>query len=192
MDDLRRMDNNRPHHLVKVPPALRTISSPLRADDWEAELQYHPDQEFAGYLVSGIRNGFRIGYDYGAKAQANVKASKNMHSARAHPEPIDDYIGEELRLGRVIHLEDGEDDKDIRVSRFGVIPKPHQPGKWRLITDLSSPKGSSVNDGIDSAVCSVSYASLDDAVRIIVRLGRGALLAKFDIANAYRIIAVHP
>ena len=26
----------------------------------------------------------------------------------------------------------------IHISRFGVIPKPHQPGKWRLITDLSS------------------------------------------------------
>ena len=36
------------------------------------------------------------------------------------------------------------------MSRFGVISKPHQPGKWRLITDLSSPKGASVNDGINS------------------------------------------
>ena len=38
----------------------------------------------------------------------------------------------------------------------------------------------------------MSYATVDDAVRCIKTLGRGALLAKFDIANAYRAIPVHP
>jgi hypothetical protein len=61
-----------------------------------------------------------------------------------------------------------------------------------LITDLSSPKWETINDGIDSAACSVSYASVDDAVRCIRALGRGSLLAKFDIANAYRAVPVHP
>lgn len=80
----------------------------------------------------------------------------------------------------------------VHVSRFGVIPKPHQPGKWRLITDLSSPKGASVNDGISSALCSLSYKSVDDAVCTVARLGLGAWLAKFDIASAYRLVSVHP
>ena len=56
----------------------------------------------------------------------------------------------------------------------------------------ASPKGESINDGIDSAACSVSYASVDDAVRCIRTLGRWSLLAKFDIANAYRAVPVHP
>ena len=38
------------------------------------------------------------------------------------------------------------------ISPFGVIPKGHTPGKWRLIVDLSSPKGGSVNDGIPPVV----------------------------------------
>ena len=80
----------------------------------------------------------------------------------------------------------------LHISRIGVIPKPHQPGKWRLITDLSSPKGGSVNDGVFPGLCSVSYASVDDAVRCVMSLGKGALLAKFDIASAYRVIPVHP
>ena len=62
----------------------------------------------------------------------------------------------------------------VHVSRFGVIPKPHKPGKWRLITDLSSPKGSSVSNGVAPALCSVSYASVDDAVRCIASLGPGS------------------
>ena len=34
----------------------------------------------------------------------------------------------------------------VQVNRFGLVPKEHHPGKWRLIVDLSSPKGASVND----------------------------------------------
>ena len=57
-----------------------------------------------------------------------------------------------------------------------VIPKPHQPGKWRLIKDLSFSKGESVNDGIGSELCSVSYAKVDDGVTCINTLGRGLSL----------------
>ena len=78
----------------------------------------------------------------------------------------------------------------LHVSRFGVIPKPHQPGKWRLIVDLSHPKGASVNDGIDPELCSLVYTSVDEAVNRVLQ--RGRVLAKIDIASAYRIIPVHP
>ena len=44
-----------------------------------------------------------------------------------------------------------------------MIPKQHQPGKWRLIVDLSHPKGASMNDGIEADLCSLSYVSIDDA-----------------------------
>ena len=121
-----------------------------------------------------------------------TSAIKNMHSANTHPQPIDKYVQEELKAGRMIRLEEAEAATAVHVSRFGVIPKPHQKGKWRLITDLSSLKGSSVNDGVSPTLCSVSYASVDDAVRCILGLGGGALMAKFDIANAYRIMPVHP
>lgn len=94
-----------------------------------------------------------------------VSAAKNMHSARAHPEPIDCYVREELGGGHILRISGGE--VGIHVSRFGVIPKPHQPGKWRLITDLSSPKGCSVNDGVSPTQCSVLYALVDGAMRCI-------------------------
>ena len=93
-----------------------------------------------------------------------------------------------LLAGRLIRIR--EDTPGVHVSRLGVIPKPHQPGGW---SDLSSPKGGSVNDGVDTELCSVFYhrywfyASVEDK-----SLGPGALLAKFDIANAYRAVPVHP
>ena len=71
----------------------------------------------------------------------------------------------------------------VQVSRFGAIPKKKQ---------LSSPQGHSVNDGIDPALCSLSYTSVDDAAAEICAMGRGTLLAKLDIKNAYHIVPVHP
>ena len=40
--------------------------------------------------------------------------------------------------------------------------------------------------------CSLQYASIDDAARIISDLGPGTQLAKIDIAHAYRKLPVHP
>ncbi len=75
---------------------------------------------------------------------------------------------------------------------MGVIPKKHQPGKWRLIVDLSSPEGHSTNDGISKELASLSYTSVDQVAQCIATLGQGALLAKMDIKQAYRNVPVHP
>ena len=80
----------------------------------------------------------------------------------------------------------------LHVSSFGVIPKRGQPGKWRLIVDLSSLKGGSVNDGIDRNRYSLQYIKVDDVIRMVSHHGPGALMAKFDVETAYRNIAVHP
>ena len=58
--------------------------------------------------------------------------------------------------------------------------------------DLSSPPGTSVNDGIDKEMCSMSYTSVDIVAAQVLRLGRGFLLAKMDVKQAYRMIPVHP
>lgn len=80
----------------------------------------------------------------------------------------------------------------VHTSPFGVIPKKHKPGKWRLILDLSSSTGLSVNDGIDKDLCSLAYTSIDEVVKCIISQGQGAMLAKIDIMQAYRNVPVHP
>ena len=81
---------------------------------------------------------------------------------------------------------------NLQVSSFGVIPKKGQPGKWRLIVDLSSPGGASVNDGIDPAEFTLHYITVDQIIRLVSGLGKGALMAKFDVESAYRNVPVHP
>lgn len=73
-----------------------------------------------------------------------------------------------------------------------MIPKKSQPGKWRLTIDLSHPKGGSVNDDINLALCSLTYTSVDEAANAIMELGPGTRLAKLDVQSAYRITPVHP
>ena len=62
-----------------------------------------------------------------------------------------------------------------------------------MILDLASSDGYSVNDGIrkrpfHGPMC----VKVDDIIDRIMSLGRGTLLAKFDVESAYRITPVHP
>ena len=145
MQDLGDLDARRPLKDPTIPAGVGVVNSTLVASEWEAVLASHPDREFAAFVVRGIQEGFRIGFDY--RRQSGQKASRNMRSAGENPEPIDRYVQAELQAGRLIRL---SGNFPVRTSRLGVIPKPHQPGKWRLITDLSSRKGESINDGIDT------------------------------------------
>ena len=61
-----------------------------------------------------------------------------------------------------------------------------------MIVDLSSPVGHSVNEGIDTELISLAYASIDNAVDWILQLGPKTQLVKMDLKDAYRIVPVHP
>ena len=41
-------------------------------------------------------------------------------------------------------------------------------------------------------MCSLSYESVDDAVSLILELGRGTRMVKVDLKDAYRIVPIHP
>ena len=61
-----------------------------------------------------------------------------------------------------------------------------------MIVDLSSPRGSSINDDISSDVASLQYTSIDDLAALVVSEGKGSYLVKADIQEAYRMVPVHP
>lgn len=117
---------------------------------------------------------------------------KNKPSAFQNPKVIDDYLANEFARCRVASPFPSIPLPNLQISSFGVIPKKGQRGKWRLIVDLSSPQGSSVNDGISSDEFSMHYINLDQIISMIAKHGSGTLMAKFDVEAAYRNIAVHP
>uniref|UniRef100_A0A1X7TP25 Reverse transcriptase domain-containing protein n=1 Tax=Amphimedon queenslandica TaxID=400682 RepID=A0A1X7TP25_AMPQE len=151
---------------------------------WTKCLANHPDTQFASYIQSGIQSGFRIGFN---RHSPLLSASSNM--ACSNPEVIHKYLAREVSLGRMFTR---PPQSDVHISPLGIIPKKNKPGKWRLIVDLSSPHGQSVNDGIDTSASSLRYPTVDDLASLIVRNGRGAFIVKADIKEAYRNIPIHP
>ena len=61
-----------------------------------------------------------------------------------------------------------------------------------MIQHLSAPAGSSINDFISKDDFSLQYASIDNAISMILPLGKGALLSKVDLKSAFRMIPVTP
>ena len=163
--------------------------TPLRVERFTRELQSHPNQIQVSYVLNGLRHGFRLGFQ---QHHTLKPAKRNKDSAINNPQVIDSYLENEVRRQRVAGPYDSPPIPDLQISSFGVIPKRGQPGKWRLIVDLSSPRGLSVNDGIDREEFTLQYVKVEQIVRMISSLGRGALMAKFDVETAYRNIPVHP
>lgn len=174
----------------QVPLRARTVHTPLLHSSWASALHNHHCQPIAEFFLSGIAQGFRVGYNY---AKGPLKsAPKNLNCALQHMEVVDEYLQNELTHNRISGPFRKDETSRVHISRFGVIPKNHQQDKWRLIVDLSFPKDQSVNDGVPKSLCSLSYITVDDAIEEICRLGPGCLLAKIDIKNAFRLLPVHP
>ena len=57
---------------------------------------------------------------------------------------------------------------------------------------MSFPENGSVNDFIDKELCSVKYSTIDDAIKMIHKLGKNAKMAKCDIKSAFRLLRLSP
>ena len=166
---------------------LHKVQTPLILERWSSELIHHPDQFFVHYILDGIANGFRIGFDHHCSLQ-QPSSTRLTHN----PSIISEYLQHEVALGRVLQLPLEAQHNGVHLSPIGAIPKKHKPGKWRLIVDLSSPSDASVNDGISPEWSSLRYTTVDHLSALILQEGKGAFLVKADIKEAYRMIPVQP
>uniref|UniRef100_A0A1X7U2N6 Reverse transcriptase domain-containing protein n=1 Tax=Amphimedon queenslandica TaxID=400682 RepID=A0A1X7U2N6_AMPQE len=169
-----RVSNSRATHGCLPPGALGPYLASL------------PNMSLAEYFSHGISSGFRVGFD---RSEPIGPARGNFPSVQQNPLVVRGYLAAELDQATIRLAGPGE---SVQVNPIGLIPKSGQPGKFRLIDDLSSPEGRSVNEGIDPVLSSLSYASVDQAVASVCLAGRGAWMAKLDLRSAYRRVPVHP
>ena len=152
---------------------------------WVPVLNSLPDMQFAGYLARGLSEGFKIGF----RGTPLRSCRNNMPSVSHKAEAVDHFVREEVHAGRLVQqLETAK----VHVSPIGLVPKQGRPDSFRIIVDLSSPPGYSVNDGIDGGWCSLSYTTVSEAARLALSCGTGALMGKVDLKSAYRMVPVHP
>ena len=161
-------------------------------DRLEFELRNHPDQTFVSYLISGLRNGFDTMVP---SVTLPNKECRNLLSATQNSGTVRDLIETECNNGFLYGPFDHPPFQHYRVSPLGVAVGKYS-GKKRLIVDLSSPhddlQNVSINELIDKDSCSLSYVRLDDAIQAIRKCGKGALLTKYDISNAFKICGIRP
>ena len=178
IDDLHGLEGNQaytpfPHFIRGPTPVIVSALLPF--------MHQHPDQQFARYIWNGLCHGFHIGFDRHRPLRQNWR---NHPSSLENPSVVQMHIQTDLRRGSLVGPLPPGQAEQVHVSPLGLVPKPHSDS-WRLIVDLSAPRGFSVNDGIRADLCSLMYASVDNAVDIIQHLGQGTQLVKVDLKDAY-------
>lgn len=80
--------------------------------------------------------------------------------------------------------------ENLIVSPMGAFYKSRDGGKYRVIHDLSWPPGRAVNDFIDKEEVSCTYIKFEDVLERVKIFGKGALMAKLDLKDAFKNIKV--
>lgn len=171
------------------PKAARTrseikIQTPVIPKRLAALLGAHPH---APFLTAGFTFGFRVPHINFPP----LPRPPNHKSARDNPSFLSAYVHKELAAGRILGPFESPPFSNFVSSPLGLVPKK-DPGEFRVIHDLSYPKGRSVNDAIPQDLTSVVYEDFDTVVSILAKLPMGALMAKVDIQHAFRILPIHP
>lgn len=121
-------------------------------------------------MVQGVCDGFHLNFNYYSTLIVKV-CFREYSLALLNTYVINHYLQSEVQMGRVAGPLSNPHLPILHVSRFEVILKCNQPGKWHLILDLSSTAGHSINDGITREDCSLHYMKVDDISAGITQLG---------------------
>ena len=146
----------------------------------------HPDPSLVDYVTNGLFHGFSIGFT----GLLSRSATRNLVSAYAHSQAVSDAIRREVSKGHTAGPFAVEPMSPFHCSPIGAVEK--KDGSARIILDLSSPRGSSVNEGIDPEDFAVKYCSFDEALALVTKQGPSAFMAKAEIKHAFRLCPVLP
>ena len=162
---------------------VKTVShsiTPLIPAAWESALHGYSDSP---RLVNWVRSGVSLG----VTQEGRLKSAKMTLKAGV---VLRNKLMTEVHLHRVLGPFKSPPLNNLHTSPLSVVPKK-TPGKYRLIHNLSAPRGHSVNEAIPAHQKTVSYCRVADAVDHVLSVHPSqVLLTKFDLRDAYRVIPV--
>ena len=159
---------------------------PINVDRLRKFLINHPDTNLVNFLIDGFCNGFSIGYT----GSSTPGQCRNLLSARSNTEAVSSAISKEVTRGNTAGPFYSLPFVSLHCSPLGAVPK--KDGSHRIILVLSSPRGSSINEGISADLYSVKYSNFDDSIKLVTTVGKNCFMAKLDIKQAFRLCPVHP
>jgi hypothetical protein len=171
---------------IPSPLDLGQITTPVNSDALRRWLSSY-DPAITKYLLDGFKYGFYVQFQ-GPPLTNNPKNHNSLLNMISQAKAM---ISKELKLGRIAGPFSTPPFPDFVISPLGLVPKK-ESGKFRMIHDLSNPFGRSVNTFIEPTDAAVSYETLDTVIHFVQVNGKGALMAKVDIEEAFRIIPIHP
>ena len=160
--------------------------SPINVRLLEFYLQRHPSRSVVSYVIEGFLKGFDLGFS----GPIVDSRPRNLLSALNNPAPVTAAICKELERGHTSGPFSSPPFSPFHCSPLGAVPK--KDGTFRIIMDLSSPRGCAINEGISKEAFSVRYSCFDDAVCLVRAIGRDTMMAKLDIKHAFRLCPVRP
>ena len=163
------------------------LPTPINIDKLRDYLSGY-DQPKASFLIDGFSKGFRLGV---SNASYSAAVPRNHASTFANPSVLHAKIKKEVALGRYVGPFPRPPFNKFVCSPLGLVPKK-EPGQFRLIHDLSFPKGGSVNSAIPPENTRVSYQNIETVIDLVVKYGRHCLMAKADIEDAFRLLCINP
>lgn len=137
-----------------------------------------------------VLNDLRYGASLGCRGEARLPTrSSNAPSAFEYGRQTTDAIAAWVVNGFVYGpVERHEVPAGAKIN--GIMCRLKPTGAVRVIENLSSPRGKSVNDGINKAEFPAPMSSTTKVLRMLHRAGWGAFIYKCDWADAYKHLAV--
>ena len=152
---------------------------------WLHVAQY--DSRKSKELIEGFSEGFPLHYE----GPCEFSFAKNHVSVSNLESEVDKKVKNELLKGRIEGPFSSSPLNNLKISPLAIIPK-RQQNSFRLIHDLSFPRGNSVNSHIPTEFSKVTYETLDHIVALVQKFGKDSLISKVDIEDAFRIMPIHP
>lgn len=162
------------------------LPSPIKVDRLAFYLRNY-DPDLRNVLLSGFSEGFKLGTNCNKSANLAVK---NHKSALDKPGIIREKIQKEIVKGRYKGPFESPPFPNFICSPLGLVPKK-ESGKYRVIHDLSFPKGDSINSSIPTEFTSVSYENIENVIKLVQGHHCNALMAKADVEDAFRLLPIH-
>ena len=172
-----------PDQVYQLPS--KTISY-VNVAEFSALLRTHPNRILVDYLIKGLTEGFDIGFN----GIMSTTRPKNLLSAMQNKEAVNELINKELVRGHTSGPFESPPFKNLHCSPIGAVIKKNN--SYRLIMDLSQPKGQSINEHINKTDFSVQYTHFDVATEMVYVQGQSCYLSKVDVKHAFRLLPVKP